>query len=112
MWQMQTCTHKQTCVTQGEVLDIGELACLFLFFSLLVYVTIFLSYMLDAYPFHFRVIINMFSSDCFRNMRFTFTFHFHLNMQFVVVFFLHALSLLCYICFTCLYLAYFHYLNQ
>ena len=68
--------------------------------------------MLDAHPFHFHVIINMFPSDRFRNMRFTFTFHFHLNMQLVVVFFLHALSLPLYICFTCSYLADYYYLNQ
>ena len=73
-------------------------------------VTIFLSYMLDAHLFHFRV-INMFPSDRFWNMRFTFTFHFCLNMQLVVVF-LHALSLLLYICFTCFYLADYYYLNQ
>ena len=37
--------------------------------------------------FHFRFIINMFSFDCFKNMRFTFTFHYRLNMQLVVVVF-------------------------
>ena len=41
----------------------------------------FLSYMLDAHLSHFRVIINMFPSDCFRNMHFYLYFSFHLNMR-------------------------------
>ena len=61
-------------------------------------VMIFLSYMLDAHLSHFCVIINMFPSDCFRNMRFYLYFSFHLNMRWSSS--LHALSSFLHICFT------------